>query len=131
MLMPVAVLIVLLLGAIAVDLSAVRLAHRDLLDLASSAANDVATAGLDPADFRRTGTYEIDLDRAEAALDRSIQRRHLSRPVTRRVVTAGPGPADVTVELEMVVTPFFAKALPGTPHQTTVRAQATASALQR
>ena len=131
MLMPVAVLIVLLLGAIAVDLSAVRLAHRDLLDLASGAANDAATDGLDPAEFRRTGTYEIDLDRAYAALDRTIQRRRLAHPVTHRLVTAGPGPSEVTVELEMSVPYFFAKSLPGAPHDSTVRARATAGALQR
>ncbi len=131
MLMPVAVLIVLLLGAIAVDLSAVRLAHRDLLDLAASAANDAATYGVDPDGYRRTGTYEIDLDRASTALDHTIGLRHLSHPITERTVTAGPGPTEVTVELEMSVPALFAKSIPGAPHATTVRARATAAALQR
>jgi len=131
LLMPVAVLIVLLLGAIAVDLSAVRLAHRDLIDVAASGANDAATAGLDPTAFRRTGTYAIDLGRAYAALDRSIEHRHLAQSVTHRSITAGPGPDEITVELEMTVPAFFAKSLPGAPHATNVRAQATASSRRR
>ncbi len=131
MLMPVAVLIVLLLGAIAVDLSVVRLAHRDLLDVAASAANDAATDGLDPDHYRRTGTYEIDLARAYTALDRTIEHRHLANPVTARLITAGPGPDEITVELESSVPALFAKALPGAPHHTTIRAKATAAVQRR
>jgi hypothetical protein len=131
MLMPVAVLIVLLLGAIAVDLSVVRLAHRDLLDVAASAANDAATDGLDADAYRRTGTFELDLDRAYAALDRTIEHRHLAHPVTQRVITAGPGPDEITIELEASVSPLFAKSLPGPAHATTVRARATATVLRR
>jgi hypothetical protein len=89
MLMPVAVLVVLLLGAIAFDLSVVQLAHRDLLDIAASAANDAATSARQTA-FRTSGQY-AGSGRAAAALAWSLQRHHVDHLVTARSITIGGG----------------------------------------
>ena len=57
MLMPAGVLVVLLLGAIAFDLSVVFLRQRQASSLAVDVANDLATAALDEEAFRAEGTY--------------------------------------------------------------------------
>ena len=64
MLMPAAVLIVMVLGAIAVDLTAVRLGQRELIAAAGDAANDAVTVGLDEAALRSGQGYRLDPDRA-------------------------------------------------------------------
>lgn len=131
MLMPAAVMIVLVLGAIAVDLSIVQMARRDLLDVAASAANDAAGYGLDAATFRQTGAYAIDLPRAEEAVRRSVAAHNLSRRVTDVRVVPGPGVDQVTVELAMPVDHLFAKAIPGARDATIVTVHATAGATRR
>jgi len=131
MLMPAAVMVVLVLGAIAVDLSIVQLAHRDLVDIAASAANDAAGFGLDPEDFRRTGAYRIDLARAEQAVHRSVAAHDPHGHVSEIRVIAGPGVDQITVELAMPVEHLFAKAIPGARDDTVVTAHATATAAQR
>ena len=68
MLMPAAVLIVMVLGAIAVDLTAVRLGQRELIAAAGDAANDAVTIGLDEAALRAGEGYRIDAARAEGAV---------------------------------------------------------------
>ena len=55
MLMPAGVLVVLLLGAIAFDLSVVFLRQRQASSLAVDVANDLATAALDEEAFRADG----------------------------------------------------------------------------
>lgn len=131
MLMPAAVMVVLCLGAIAVDLSVVQLARRDLLDVAASAANDAAGYGLDPAAFRQTGAYRIDLARALGAARRAVLAHNLGNRVTELRVVPGPAADQVTVELTMPVDYVFAKALPGAHDGTVVTARATASAARR
>jgi hypothetical protein len=131
MLMPAAVLIVLLLGAIAVDLSVVHLAHRELIDVAASAANDAATDGLDRDAFHRTGTYRLDPARATAAVQRSLDVHQVAGRATIVSIVQGPAADQVTVELRMSVSYVFAKALPGANTGTTVAAHATATAAQR
>jgi hypothetical protein len=131
MLMPVAVLIVLLLGAIAVDLASVRLAHQDLMDVASSAANDAVTSSLDQTAFRIDGSYVFDLGRAQESLDRTLERHHLLDRVTWRSIAPGPDPDELTVELELPVRYFFAKTISSANHGPTVRVRASAHALQR
>jgi Flp pilus assembly protein TadG len=131
MLMPAAVMVVLVLGAIAVDLSVVHLAHRDLLSVADSAANDAVTAGLDPDALRATGEYHLDIGRATQAVQRTLAVHQLTGRATIIAVTTGPAPGQVTVELSMTVDYVFAKAIPGANDGTTVRAHATATAAQR
>lgn len=129
LLFPAAVLIVLVLGAIAVDLSAVHLAKRQVLDLAASAANDAVTAGLDQGRFRATGEYVIDPDLAAIAVDRAVTANEPDGRTTVLSVVVGPGPGQVTVELSAPADPVFAPALPGGPRTSTVTGSATATAV--
>ena len=62
---PVGFLIVLMLGAIAVDLGNVWMQQRRLADAADSAANDAVTYGVDQGVLRATG----DLELSEARID--------------------------------------------------------------
>jgi len=68
-LLPAAVVIVIVLGAIAVDGALTFLAERDVANLAASVANDAATQGLAIEVFYADGTLELDeeLVRAVAA----------------------------------------------------------------
>ena len=63
LLMPAAVLIVIVLGAIAVDATVVFLGEREASSLATAAANDAATA-IDDAVLRDGGGFVLDEDRA-------------------------------------------------------------------
>lgn len=60
MLMPAAILIVFLLGAIAVDSAIVYLEQRQAYNVAFDAANDAAGAGLDRDLVRSTGQFVYD-----------------------------------------------------------------------
>ncbi len=100
MLMPAAVLIVLLLGAIAVDSAIVYLGQRQAYNVAFDAANDAAGAGFDADTARRTGEIVYDPVRvevlaAEAIAAADIHDLHLvSTSVADDVVS-------VTVEIEI------------------------------
>lgn len=73
MLMPAAVLIVLLLGAIAVDSAIVHLRQRQALDVAFDAANDAAGAGLDVARVRERGEIAYDPSRVEEVAGQTVE----------------------------------------------------------
>ena len=121
MLMPAAVLIVLVLGAITVDLTVVRLGQRELIAAAGDAANDAATYGLDESALRAGRGYVIDAARAEDAVLASLDAKGLlDRLATPPAVTIAE---DGTVEVRLVrdVPYVFARALPGVAHETTVR----------
>lgn len=130
LLYPAAVMVVLVLGAIAVDLAAVHLAKRQVLDLAASAANDAVTAGLDQATFRATGEYVVDPTLASRAAERTVAANDPDGGTTVLAVTVGPGPDQVTVELSAPATQVFAPALPGNPGPTVVTGTATATAVR-
>lgn len=75
MLMPAAVVIVLLLGAISVDSAITYLGQRQARNIAFDAANDAAGVGIDLDALRATGEAVYDADRvsevAHAAVDGS------------------------------------------------------------
>jgi len=131
MLMPAAVLIVMVLGAITVDLTAVRLGQRELVAAAGDAANDAVTVGLDEADLRRGAGYRIDPALAQQAVVESLAAKglldDLAEPPTVVVTSADT----VEVRLARRVPHIFAKALPGAPHDELVRATVTARVEQR
>jgi hypothetical protein len=132
MLMPAAVLVVLVLGAIAVDLSAVHLAERGLLDLASSAANDAVTAGLPPGALRAGGAYRLDADRVRQAVVRTVAAQgHGDELVETPVIGDDDGAITVTITLRRPVGYIFAKALPGADDDVVLRATASATASVR
>lgn len=100
---PVGVVIVLLLGAIAVDLSNVWLQQRRLADAADSAANDAVTYGLDQDVLRTEGTIDLDAERVLAAVDASVGGHGLPREasvtgVGVAVNAAGNPTVEVTID---------------------------------
>ncbi len=130
-LMPVAVLIVITLGAIAVDLSAVRLGQRELIAAAADAANDAVTVGLDEGALRRGAGYRLDPDRVEAAVLDSLAAKGLLDDLDESPAVTVTADGAVEVRLARRVPHIFAKALPGAPDDQLVRATASASVVQR
>jgi Flp pilus assembly protein TadG len=130
LLMPVAVLVLLVLAALAFDAAAVFLQQRRLADLAASLAND-SVARLDPAslyDEDRVPTVDAaaaaDLAAARLA---AFHRDGPLREVTCQPTTAGD---EVTVACTGQVTPVFGRAL-GQRGAVEVRAVETARAAVR
>ena len=131
MLMPVAVLIMFVLGAITVDLTAVRAGQQDLLAAATDAANDAATAGLDETALRSGRGYQLDPSRVwliavEALATKGILDNLESGPD----VTINPD-GSVTISLAKRVPHLFARAIPGAPDDQLVKATVTAAVQQR
>jgi len=129
--MPAAVLVVLLLGAIAVDLSIVHLRQREAVAAAASAANDAVTAGLDQAALRRGDGYRLDASRVDQAVAESIESQGLTDQLTEAARITMPTPTSVTVEVHLRAEELFARSLPHGPRITVVRGTATASVQQR
>ncbi|MGY6500319.1 MAG: pilus assembly protein TadG-related protein [Acidimicrobiales bacterium] len=128
LLFPAALLVVLTLGAIAVDAGVVFLHQRELAAAAGAAANDAITLGLDPEALRSDGQLIIDPARAESAVVASLARRgvlpHLAHPPVVAVE------ADrVTVTLTMHADYVIARALPGVGPGRVVSASVTARAV--
>lgn len=131
MLMPVAVLIMFVLGAITVDLTAVRAGQQDLLAAATDAANDAATAGLDEAALRSGQGYQLDPTRVWlVAVDVLATKGVLDNLESGPDVSINPD-GSVTVSVARRVPHLFARAIPGAPDDELVRATATATVKQR
>ena len=131
MLMPAAVLILMVLGAIAVDLSAVRLGQRELVAAAGDAANDAVTVGLDEAALRAGRGYRIDPGRAEAAVVDALAAKGILDDLAEAPAVVVTGTDTVEVRLARRVPHLFARALPGAPDDELVRATVTARVAQR
>lgn len=131
MLMPAAILIVLVLGAITVDLTAIRLGQRELIAAAGDAANDAVTVGLDEGELRRGAGYRIDPDRAEVAVLESLYAKGLLDDLAEPPTVIVSGTDTVEVRLTRRVPHVFARALPGGADDELVRATVTASVEQR
>jgi Flp pilus assembly protein TadG len=127
-LMPVAVLIVLLLGAIAVDLTVVHLRQQQAVDAAASAANDAVTLGLDESALRAGRGYRLDPERVRRAVDESLADQGLGDDLVDPPIVTEPTPHSVRVELTLRANYLFARSIPGAPRSTTVRGTATADA---
>ena len=131
MLMPAAVLVVLLLGAIALDFAAVFLAERELANVAAAAANDAATQALDREAFYSDGTVRLDPDRARRVAEAAVALRGPDwlEPGTLRVdVVVDPVAPVVTVTVEAEAGRVIARAIPGVDGSTPVDATARATA---
>jgi hypothetical protein len=125
MLMPAGVLVVLLLGAMAFDLSVVFLRQRQASSLAVDVANDLATAALDEEALRSGEGFRLDPERADdLALD-LVAASDLAEHVRDLEVTV-TAPDVVEVRVVLAVEYVFARAIPGTSDGTTVEAAATA-----
>lgn len=131
LLMPVAVLIMFVLGAITVDLTAVRAGQQDLLAAATDAANDAATAGLDEAALRAGFGFQLDPARAWfVAIEVLATKGILDNLEASPDVTINSD-GSVTVSLSRRVPHLFARAIPGAPDSQRVTASATATVRER
>jgi hypothetical protein len=131
MLMPAGVLIVLVLGSIAVDLSLAFQAEREVAGAAHAAANDAAAAAVDAAAFYGDGTVRLDPARAAEVARASVLLRrgdHLD-DVEVAVAVLDDG-VTVQVTVSASVRTVFARAVPGGPDRTAVQASATATAVE-
>lgn len=128
MLMPAGVLIVLLLGAVAFDMSLVYLRQRQASSLAVDLANDLATAALDETAFRAGDGYRLDPNAAEVLGRRMIVASGLAQHV-RALEIDVLGPDEVHVRVVLDVRYVFARSIPGADDGTTVTASASAVAV--
>jgi hypothetical protein len=114
MLMPAAVLVFLVLGALAVDYGSVFSTHRDLANAAAAAANDAATQALDIEHFYETGELRLLAERAWRIAEDSLASRNLERLDARvEDVRIGDGGTSVVVTVRGRARYLFAKAVPG------------------
>ncbi|QXC62402.1 hypothetical protein KSP35_06270 [Aquihabitans sp. G128] len=122
MLFPAAVLIVMLLGAIAVDRAVIFGAQRELVATAQAAASDAAAAGIDVAAVRAGGSLRYDPARIDAAVQRSVATLGAGTTASWDLVGT-----DVVVRLTRAVDLVFTKAVPGADDRVVVTATARAS----
>lgn len=100
MLMPAAVLIVLLLGAIAVDSAIVYLGQRQAYNVAFDAANDAIGAGFDAGIARETGEIVYSPARVDAIAAEAVAASSIS-DLTLVSTSIDDGVVVVTVEIEI------------------------------
>jgi Flp pilus assembly protein TadG len=128
-LMPAAVLVFVVLGAIAVDFTVAFLAEREVSNAAAAAANDVAGAALDQERFYADGSVRLDPAAAQSIGRESVAAAGLDHLEGIDVqVSVRPDAPEVTVTVSATVGYVFAKALPGGPDGVDVEATATATA---
>lgn len=129
MLMPAGVLIVLILGALAVDSAILFLGERELADLSAAAANDAATAALNESAFYECGRLQLDEQRALQVASASAAAR-VSDAVTLTAIDIDVrnelNPPELTVAASGTVRLVFTPAVPGTTRTRAVQAQSVA-----
>jgi Flp pilus assembly protein TadG len=127
MLMPAAVLIFVVLGALCVDYGSVWVDQRELANAAAAAANDAATRAIDLDHWYRTADLQLLEARAWAVAEASVAAKGLDRLDAR--VTAVEVDGDrVAVTVSGRAHHLFAKGLPGGPEGQDVSATSEAEA---
>lgn len=113
-LMPVAALVFIILGALCVDYGSVFAAKRELSNAAAAAANDVASQAIDLDLFYVTGVVRLRPDVARTVAERSLAAEGLDRLHAEIATVAVDDAGDsVTVTLRARARYLFAKAVPG------------------
>jgi Flp pilus assembly protein TadG len=114
MLMPAAVLIFLVLGALCVDFGGAFLAQRELENAAAAAANDAATQAIDLPHLYASGEVRLSGDVARRVAERSVAAKGLGRldAYVEDVQITGNG-TRVLVVVGGRSRYIFAKAVPG------------------
>lgn len=127
MLLPAAVLIFLVLGALCVDYGGIYLAKRELTDAAAAAASDAATRALDLDLLYSTGEVRLVPTLADEVARRSLAAKGLDRldPQVEGVDVDGTA---VTVRVRGRARHLFARAVPGGADEQEVVATGTAEA---
>ena len=129
MLVPAAVLVLLVLGAICVDSAVVFLAQRDLANRTAAAANDIAGFAVsDAAFYERAGVVALDDDRADAFVRLAFPTDRPPGGFDSWSADADAAGDRVTVVAAAEVRSIFARAIPGAADATTVRARSVATA---
>lgn len=130
LLFPAAAMIMIVLGAMVVDVSLSQVRARELESVASSAAND-ALGALDVHHLRSTGEIRLDLARAEAIAAASVAAGPLPNASVDAVTITDAGGAnpEISVTLTLVVDLVMAPALPGDVGSTTITRTRTVSIL--
>ncbi len=125
-LVPVGFLVLMLLGAMAVDSAVGFLGQRQLADATAGATNDAATAALGDAAFYGSGALVIDPAAAAEVVCRSVaaQQDGQLHALTLAIAVAGPV---IRVRASAEVEAVFGRLLPGFGHRW-VSAEATAAA---
>ncbi|MEO7443409.1 MAG: hypothetical protein ABIW46_07750 [Acidimicrobiales bacterium] len=132
MLVPAGVLVLVILGAIAVDAAIAFLAQRELAGLATAAANDAAAAAVSGPGFYSPGhpaTVAVDPDLARRIVDQTLAAQTV-RGIDGLTVDVRTTPSQVCVVLTGHVGYLFAKAVPGAANGTTVTGRAVASTVE-
>lgn len=133
MLVPAAVLVLLVLGALAVDAGLAFLGQRTLADAAAAAANDAAALGLSDAAFYGSAEGPLVLDQAAAAraAHEAVAARRVRGVEVVGQVVAVRG-AQVCVHLTGRVPYLFSPVVrvPGVPRSAVVHGQAVATAVR-
>ena len=133
LLMPAGVLLVLLLGALAVDHALAFMAERQVANLAAAAANDAATAALDRAQLYADGAVVLDPVLARAAAEATVGAQLPGRLEGVALdVVVDPVAATVTVRVTGTVPYLFSDAVPGArPQSSSATAVAVAATSAR
>lgn len=126
LLVPASVLVLVVLGAIAVDSAVVLLGQRELANAAAAAANDAATVALDLGALRGDDRLRLDPDRARAVAAGAAARQIDGVVLDADGVRVRVDGLRVTVTLRGTVEHVFARAVPGASRRTSVAASATA-----
>ena len=131
LLMPAGVLVVMILGALAVDSAVLFLGERELADLTAAAANDAATAALDAQSFYDCGDLQLDQSRAQEVVSAVVAARSSDAVDVSGVsvaVSQAGGRPEVTVSAQGTVHLVFTPAIPGAARTRGVDARSTAAA---
>ncbi len=105
---PAAVLVLIVLGAIAVDFAAVHLRQRELENIADAAANDAAAAAVDQLELRTSGEPVIDPGLAQSVIAASVGSRNIDGVA---ITSASVDDNQITVGLALEVDYIFGKAV--------------------
>ena len=131
LLMPAGVLVVMVLGALAVDSAVLFLGERELADLTAAAANDAATAALDAESFYDCGSLQLDEMRAQEVVRAVVGARSSDAVEVSGVSVAVSNELtqpEVTVAAHGTVHLVFTPAVPGAARTRVVNASSTAAA---
>jgi len=126
-LMPVAVLVFIVLGSLAVDASLAFLGEREVSNLAAAVANDAATQGIDVVRYYGTGELVIDPVRVQEVADAALARAGLDHLEGLTIETDVDG-VSVVVRVRAQVRSLFSRALPGGLDTREVAASSVATA---
>ncbi len=134
LLFPAGLLILLVLAAIAFDLSWAFQHKRQIVELADAAANDAVTYGLDEGRLHQDGAYCLAPDRVERSVRATLNASNAAVTLqsVQLVTPTGAGcPSGVVVTIAASTPQPFSAAVPGLGTETHQQATGRATAVVR